>query len=120
MLTKYNIKYINVEDHPYADISRFFGSCCEFIEAARFQGNNVLVQCHGGVSRSTTIIAAYMIQKYKWNLDKVLDFIKKKRDRAKPNPGFYKQLQQYEQSILNIRDNIQSPLHSDRPSSFGL
>ena len=28
MPTKYNIKYINVEDHPYADISRFFNSCC--------------------------------------------------------------------------------------------
>ena len=33
-----------------------------FIHNARIQGKNVLVHCHAGIQRSSTIVAAYLIK----------------------------------------------------------
>lgn len=54
---------------------------------------NVLVQCHGGASRSATIICAYLIKAKSWNYEQALQFLKEKRPRVKPNYGFLVQLE---------------------------
>jgi protein-tyrosine phosphatase len=54
---------------------------------------NVLVQCHGGASRSVTITVAYLIKIKGWSLDEAYQSVKDKRYRARPNVGFWKQLE---------------------------
>lgn len=56
---------------------------------------NVLVQCHAGVSRSATIICAYLIKHKALTPTQALQLLKEKRHRAKPNAGFLKQLEEY-------------------------
>ena len=51
------------------------------------------MHCYAGVSRSVTIIIAYLIKKFGWDLSTAYDFIKAKRVVAKPNEGFMAQLQ---------------------------
>jgi len=53
---------------------------------------NVYVHCYAGVSRSSAIIASYLMWKYRWNLNQTLAFLVHKRIVVKPNDGFMQQL----------------------------
>lgn len=66
----------------------------EFIHKFR-QLTNVYVHCYAGVSRSVTIVVAYLMNCWKWNLKTALAFVQTKRIVAKPNDGFMEQLKKY-------------------------
>ena len=69
----------------------------------------VMVHCIMGVSRSATIVAAYLIKYNGMSAHQALDYIKNKRSQINPNEGYIKQLQEYEQEILlekNLKKDI--------------
>jgi protein-tyrosine phosphatase len=43
---------------------------------------NILVHCMIGKSRSATIVAAYLVRKYKYSLNNVLSMLKRKRKKV--------------------------------------
>ena len=45
-----------------------------------------------GISRSATIVIAYLMRKYTYSFDAVCSMVKRKRNRIHPNPGFVEQL----------------------------
>jgi protein-tyrosine phosphatase len=53
------------------------------------------VHCYAGVSRSSTVVIAYIMKYWKWNLKNTIDFVQAKRVVAKPNEGFMEQLKKY-------------------------
>lgn len=55
-----------------------------------------------GVSRSASTVIAYAMKEYGWTLDKAYNFVKQKRSVTRPNPGFMRQLAEYE-GILDAR-----------------
>ena len=57
------ISYLKIDifDSPNSNIKQYFTVCNKFIQDARQQEKSVLVHCHAGVSRSATIILAYLI-----------------------------------------------------------
>lgn len=58
-------KYIQIADMNREDILQYFPACIEFIEnALNDPKNSVLVHCFYGVSRSATIVIAYLMKKY--------------------------------------------------------
>jgi protein-tyrosine phosphatase len=57
------------------------------------------------VSRSSAIVAAYLMWKYRWPLEKTLAFLVFKRIVAKPNDGFYNQLKEVETKLKIVPDN---------------
>ena len=73
---------------------------------------NVLVHCNLGKSRSSTVVAAYIMFKFQKPAVKALKYIKKRRRIIKPNPGFIIQLIKYQQS-LGIGDTFNEELKSD-------
>ncbi|KAI7907130.1 protein-tyrosine phosphatase-like protein, partial [Cokeromyces recurvatus] len=86
-------KIIPVADNPEANIIQYFPETTEFIENALKNGhNNILVHCLAGVSRSPTILTAYlmMTQKLRWKA--ALALIKRTRPFVNPNLGFINQL----------------------------
>lgn len=74
----------------------------------------MFVHCYAGVSRSSAIVAAYLMWKYRWTLDKTLAFLVYKRIVAKPNNGFIEQLRQIEVK-LNIVPDRQKELKPASP-----
>lgn len=58
-----DFRYMEIQDHVDYPIYLHFESAYDFIESKLNSKKNVLVQCHGGVSRSATIICAYLIKK---------------------------------------------------------
>lgn len=53
--------HIKGEDHEHFDLSIYFDQAIKFIEMAR-QKTNILIHCMAGVSRSVTLLLAYLIK----------------------------------------------------------
>ena len=47
-------------------------------------------------------VIAYVMKEFGWSLDRTLQYVKQRRPCVKPNPGFLKQLFEYE-GILNAK-----------------
>ena len=58
---KYRCKRLRLEDKESFDISRHMRSALEFIEEARVDRAAILVHCSAGVSRSATVVIAFLM-----------------------------------------------------------
>lgn len=70
--------YVPAVDHQSFNIATYFEDCLQLIESER-RKTNVLVHCMAGVSRSVTIIAAYLIWKEGKPFEQVISDLKRKR-----------------------------------------
>ena len=113
------ISYLNVNvwDTPSATISQHFESCIEFIDQARQNDGCVMVHCAAGISRSTTIVLAYLMVREKMSLRDAYILVRGIRSVVRPNSGFVKQLLQFEHQTLG-RNSVYVP--DSLPSYFGL
>jgi protein-tyrosine phosphatase len=73
--------YIPAQDHEEYEIYKHFNQTFDFIEQARKE-SNVLVHCMAGVSRSVTIVVAYLLKKYKASLNEVISMLQRKRRKV--------------------------------------
>lgn len=87
--TYYRVK---IDDVPTANIQQYFADTSQFIENALNNGGKVLVHCMAGVSRSPTIIIAYLVQKRHFTHEQATHLLRSQRSIINPNPGFNKQL----------------------------
>lgn len=74
--------YLPAQDHEDYEIYKFFNQTYEFIEQAR-KNTNVLVHCMAGVSRSVTIVTAYLLKKFKCSLGEVIRMLQRKRSKVR-------------------------------------
>lgn len=74
-------------------------------EAKRPKARRVLVHCTMGISRSATIVAAYLMWRRKHSAARVLALMKKRRPRVNPNVGFIDQLLVWGDVGYNIWEN---------------
>ncbi|KAK1395193.1 Dual specificity protein phosphatase [Heracleum sosnowskyi] len=96
---EFKYKIVDVQDRHDVSISRYFDDCFSFIDEAKEMGGKVLVHCFAGISRSVTVIVAYLIKKRGLSCLEALKHVKSKRAIASPNPGFLLQLQNFERSL---------------------
>nr|XP_036860516.1 dual specificity protein phosphatase 15 isoform X7 [Manis javanica] len=95
--TSLDITYLRipVADAPEVPIKKHFKECINFIHCCRLNGGNCLVHCFAGISRSTTIVTAYVMTVTGLGWRDVLEAIKATRPIANPNPGFRQQLEEF-------------------------
>eukprot|EP00347_Sterkiella_histriomuscorum_P022350 403330790 len=68
----------------------------DFIDGALSKAESVLVHSVRGQSRSSCVIAAYIMRKYKWSLLKTLEFLNSRRPDLEIRATFIHQLSAYE------------------------
>lgn len=79
---------LRLDDLDDAPIYDTFSPACEFIDAALLEGGTVYVHCLMGISRSPTIVAAYLIWKRGIGLEEALRILRAARPIIEPNNGF--------------------------------
>lgn len=63
------------------------------------------MHCAYGVSRSATLIIAYLIKKLKISYEEAFIFVRRKRSVIKPNKGFEEQLRLWEKIAHKSKSN---------------
>jgi len=92
-------KVIKADDAEDFDLSQFFFECFAFIDEHRSKGHNVLVHCMAGISRSATIVIAYLMFTKSIDLWQAHDDVRRIRNVIKPNRGFMNQLRKFEKEM---------------------
>jgi hypothetical protein len=90
---------VHVDDDERVDIYSYFYNAVEFIDDALSHGNNVLVHCYAGISRSASIVLAYLMAINKYTLSDALELLISKRRICDPNRGFVLQLKCFEWAL---------------------
>ncbi|CAF4902436.1 dual specificity protein phosphatase MPK-4-like [Pieris rapae] len=117
--------YIRANDTPQTNLLPYFPMANAFIEEG-IQKGNVLVHCHFGVSRSATLVIAYIMQKYGLRYEQAFNFVRQRRRFINPNPGFVNQLKQYQRINYDVRGikrleaymNVNARKHRYKIASF--
>lgn len=94
-----------VEDFPFAELAAHLPATTKFIREALScsQATSVLVHCAEGISRSVSVVAAFLMAQYGWTPREAVGYVKEKRKIANPNFGFVKQLYEYGREGLGRR-----------------
>ncbi|XP_014285480.1 protein phosphatase Slingshot [Halyomorpha halys] len=95
---------IRVYDDEKTDLLKHWDNTFKYISKAKKEGSKVLVHCKMGVSRSASVVIAYAMKAYSWDLKKALNYVQNKRQCIKPNSSFISQLETY-QGILDAMKN---------------
>ena len=99
-------KLVSVTDSPEHRIDVHFDECFEFIRAALAEGGSVYVHCFKGVSRSASVIIAYLMKFKKMRYERAFYFLKKRRSIIDPNPGFVDQLKNFESILVSSQVTV--------------
>ena len=83
----------------------FFDFISAFINDARLTNSNVLVHCYAGISRSASIVIAYLISYLSMSLIDALTLVKQARPIICPNENFIEQLVDYEEDCSMFNRN---------------
>ncbi|XP_026474165.1 protein phosphatase Slingshot isoform X2 [Ctenocephalides felis] len=95
---------IRVYDDDNTNLLKYWDDTYKYISRASRSGSKVLVHCKMGISRSASVIVAYAMKAYDWDLTQALKHVKNKRNCIKPNTNFVSQLETY-QGILYAMKN---------------
>ncbi|XP_070100103.1 dual specificity protein phosphatase 22 isoform X4 [Equus przewalskii] len=76
--------------------TRHFKESIKFIHECRLRGEGCLVHCLAGVSRSVTLVIAYIMTVTDFGWEDALHTVRAGRSCANPNLGFQRQLQDFE------------------------
>lgn len=95
--------YFDALDVPHQPLGHLIRPAIEFISLGTPQ-DPVLVHCMAGISRSASLVIAFLMYKHSWILSDALSFVKAKRPIVHPNPGFLTQLQGFEVEIKQNKE----------------
>eukprot|EP00004_Rigifila_ramosa_P015716 TRINITY_DN3668_c0_g1_i1.p1 TRINITY_DN3668_c0_g1~~TRINITY_DN3668_c0_g1_i1.p1 ORF type:complete len:165 (+),score=29.29 TRINITY_DN3668_c0_g1_i1:2-496(+) len=82
----------SINDLSNENIIQHLPACLAFIERSQRAGGRILVHCAAGMSRSASVVLAYLIREKQMPYDDALQFLRQKRPVVQPNVGFERQL----------------------------
>ena len=93
-----NIEWIRllIDDDKDEKISQYFFEVHIIISKALAENKNVIVHCAAGMSRSPTLVIAYLMIENRWTYEEAYSYVRSRRGIIEPNIGFAKQLKALE------------------------
>lgn len=88
-----------LQDNPSEDITSILYDVFDYFEDVREQAGRVFVHCCQGVSRSTSLVIAYLMWREGQSFDDAFRYVKAARGIADPNMGFACQLLQCQKRV---------------------
>ncbi|CAD8106504.1 unnamed protein product [Paramecium primaurelia] len=98
-----NHKTYSILDSEQANVAQFFDESFYLIKNGLKFGS-VLVHCAAGVSRSASIVIAYLMRNKGWTYSEAFSYVKSKRFVICPNSGFQRQLKNYEKQLRQSKE----------------
>lgn len=91
-------EYMNIpaQDISSQDLQQYFENGAAWMEEAINNGGKILVHCACGISRSASMVIAYLMQSTGRSYDETLAYVQSKRPIIQPNRGFEEQLRVWE------------------------
>ncbi|KAI0697587.1 protein-tyrosine phosphatase-like protein [Cytidiella melzeri] len=94
---------LSLNDSPDSSISKVSDEACKIIDGvigAKSKGKGrILVHCSAGISRSPTLVVAYLMRSRNMSLKAALAQVVKARSQVSPNSGFLQQLKRLEEEL---------------------
>ena len=87
-------------DQVNVNIADYFDEAIRFICEALSNGGRVLVHCQAGVSRSATIVIAFLIHQFNLTDVDATAYVKERRPVIRPNFGFCAQLFVFHRDLI--------------------
>uniref|UniRef100_A0A8C5F0H0 Dual specificity protein phosphatase 15 n=1 Tax=Gopherus evgoodei TaxID=1825980 RepID=A0A8C5F0H0_9SAUR len=110
---------ISVSDSSSQNLIQHFKESIRFIHECRLHGGGCLIHCLAGVSRSTTILVAYLMTVTDLSWEECLAATRGVRSYVSPNFGFQQQLQEYERTLLKEVHSFLSLLAGEKKTLLG-
>lgn len=105
-----------LQDNPFAELAAHLPTATAFISQALSNPHaRVLVHCIQGISRSSSVVAGYLVATG-MSPSEAVSFVKSKRSHADPNPGFVSQLGEYADSLRRSGGSSSGPPPPSRSS----
>ncbi|KAK6347261.1 hypothetical protein TWF696_007333 [Orbilia brochopaga] len=101
---------IELDDLPDEKLLERLEEGVQFIDSAlspsgdTTEPGKILVHCLQGMSRSCSFVVAYLVWKKNISVSQALEIVQEKRKKARPNAGFYRQLQEWERRCRDSTD----------------
>lgn len=92
-------KTLWLQDSPTEDITSILYDVFDYFEDVREQGGRVLVHCCQGVSRSSSLVIAYLMWREGQSFEDAFQYVKTARGVTNPNMGFACQLLQCQKRV---------------------
>ncbi|RUS90773.1 hypothetical protein EGW08_001484 [Elysia chlorotica] len=94
------VRHVSLRDSPDQSLLPYLDDLVDFVSEAVSSGGRVVVHCMAGVSRSASVVLAYLVRDHGMSLRQAHDHVMERRDVIRPNQGFWVALIEYE---LNLR-----------------
>lgn len=92
---------VPVDDNPGVKILKHFEKTTRKIFDIIKTGGKVLIVCRAGISRSSTIVIAFLMRYHNMSLVDAHRLVRAQRPKIRPNDGFWRQLVEYEKTLFN-------------------
>lgn len=90
-----NYLHVKLRDESKENLIENLDTTFAFIKKCQDEKTDLLIHCVAGISRSPSILIAYLMKANKLNFDQAFELVKKKRTQICCNDGFRNQLRLY-------------------------
>ena len=92
--------HLMLDDIETERITPHFSRAIEFIEREMAMGRRVLVHCAAGISRSASMVIAYLMYTRGMSFNDAYAYVKDRRNIVNPNMGFVFQLHAFGEALM--------------------
>jgi dual specificity MAP kinase phosphatase len=98
-----SILHIKINDEIDTKITNYLNQALDFIHNSLSSNNSnkILIHCEAGISRSSTIVIAYLIKYKNKSLNDAYQYVKQCKKNIAPNINFFNELIQFEKEFNN-------------------